>query len=165
MAKISEKFKRCVMSISFQERKKRELIHYKQKKRQLNDMKIDEIELEYINMKTEYEHRKNVLSIFLICIILSGLMDTWRRFYESVEKIIQYTVLSPEHGNKGAEVVFVIIVSLLAIFTAIVFLILIVYMRRMRQMYKKLLIIEEVIKKQRMRIGEGKRKCHKKQNY
>lgn len=58
MAKNSGKFKRYVMSYSFQGRKAREIAHYKQRIKELKSMENDEIDLEYINLTTEYEYKK-----------------------------------------------------------------------------------------------------------
>lgn len=66
MAHLSRKIKRCVMSIIYQERKKRELIRYRRDVDCLKGMEEDQLDLHYINLKSQYEHKKNVLSIFLL---------------------------------------------------------------------------------------------------
>jgi len=144
MAKISGKIRRCVMSISFQERKKRELIYYKKEVGRLQNMEADAMDLEYINLKTEYEHRKNVLSIFMLTILISVLMDVWQYFYAIVEKIIQYTASYQGNETEAMKIVFMICMMIVVFITVIIVAILILYTRRMHRIYKNLMIIAEI---------------------
>jgi len=144
MTKISDKIKHCVMSISFQERKKKALIRYRQEKDRLQNMNADEIDLEYINMKTEYEHRKNVLSIFMLSIIISVLMGAWKYFYMFIEKVIQYISSYPGSEIEIAKAAFIISVIVILVITVTIFVILIMYTKRMRRVYRYLIMVDEI---------------------
>jgi hypothetical protein len=96
MAKISEVVKRYMMTISFRVRRKRDLMRYLHKKSSFGKMKADELDLEYINLKSAYEHKKNVLSTYKVSIIVMILMGTWKYFNAFVEKILQYSLKIPQ---------------------------------------------------------------------
>jgi len=149
MAKVIEAFKRRVMSISYQERRKSELLHYKEELARLSNMEIDEINLEYRNMKSEYERKKNVLSIFAVSIIISVLMNAWRYFFEFVEKIIQYANIYQESGAEAGKTIFICSALIIVFINVIIFAILIVHIRRMNWIYRRLILIEEVRSKQK----------------
>ena len=49
-------------------------------------MKADVLDLECINLKSAYEHKKNMLSAFKISMIVMILMGNWKCFYDFAEK-------------------------------------------------------------------------------
>jgi len=144
MAGISGKIRRYIMYISFQERRKRALIRYKQEINRLQSMEVDELDLEYINMKSIYEHKKNVLSIFMLSIVISVLLNVWNYFYRFIEKIIQYTTSYQGNEIDIAKMVFILSVITVAFITIIIVVMLIIYLKRMHQTYKNVMIIEEL---------------------
>lgn len=146
MAEFIEKIKQGIMLISFQERRKRELEHYRQEKSLLQYMEKDEIDLEYINLKSEYEHKKNVLFVFMTSIVISMLMSAWDIFGGFVGKILEYVKLNQGSDVDIADVTFIICTTLLIFITAVLLLVLILYVRRIGQLYKKILMIEEIKK-------------------
>lgn len=146
MEGFSEKVKQAVMYISFQERKKRDLIRYRQEKQRILGMEDDEIDMEYINLKSEYEHKKNVLLVFFTSIVISILMSAWNIFYEYTGKIVQYIAITRDIEIKIAEVTFYLNVTFIIFITIIVFWMLAAYLKRIKQLYKKMLMIEEIKK-------------------
>lgn len=144
MADISRKIKRCVMSFSFQERKERELMRYRQEVARLKGMDDDELDLQYINLKSQYEHKKNVLSIFVLTIIISVLMDVWKYFYDFIEKIMQFVTLKQGNDIETAEVVFAITVIIIIVIIVLIFIMLVSHMRKMHQVYRNLMVVEEI---------------------
>lgn len=140
----SEKFKRYVMSFSFQERKARELAHYKQRVDELRNMETDEIDLEYINLKSEYEHKKTVLTIFMISIAIAVLMNVWKYFYIFMDKAIQYAISYEGSGSEVAKVAFAVSATVIVFMTLLIFAILIIYTRALRQVHKDLMIVSEI---------------------
>jgi len=142
----SEKLKQYVMSISFKERKAKELAHYKQRVSELKKMEIDEIDLEYINLKLEYEHKKNALTIFIIFIAIACLINVWKYSYMFMEKAIQYAILYEGSGSEVVKVAFAISLSITVFIILVIFAILIMHTRRLRQVHKNLMIVNEVRK-------------------
>lgn len=154
MAKNSGKFKRYVMSYSFQGRKAREIAHYKLKVKELKSMDNDEIDLEYINLTTEYEYKKNGLTIFIISIAIAVLMNLWKYFYMFMEKAIQYAVSNKESGVEVAKVTFLISLSVIIFMTLMIFAILINYTKELREVHKNLMIVEEIRNKRNNKTKE-----------
>lgn len=144
MLKLGEAIKRLVMSVSIQERRKKNLCHYRQEISRFQNMEKDELNLEYINMKTEYEHRKNIISIFLLSIVLSVLMDIWNFFYGFIENVVRYNAINQVSEAEIVQVVFVVFLILIVFISSIILGILNSYMKRMRYIYRSILIIEEL---------------------
>lgn len=144
MKNITEQVKRRIMAISYQERKRKELIRYRQEIKRFRNMEDDEIDLEYINLKSLYEHKKNVLSIFIVTILISALMEAWKYFYKFIERILQFATLSHGSESEMAKAVFAITVIMIMFVTIIVFSALFLHMRRMHHIYIKLITIEEI---------------------
>ncbi len=144
MENVREKIKNYIMSISLQERKKRELARYKKEIKYLEKMENDEIDLEYFDLKSQYEHKRNILSIFMLTIIVSILMSVWKYFYNFVEMFMKFVTL--DHGNdiETAKLMFIISVIITVFITALIMRILISYVEKMHQIYKKLLVVGEI---------------------
>lgn len=151
MKKIGETIIRCIMYFSFQERKKRELKEYREEKKRIGKMEVDEAELEYIDLKVEYQHIKNVLSVFLLAILISVLMDVWNIFYTFIERITQYAASFSGKEAELANVMLVVLILVIVFITLAIFMILIAHTKRMRQVYKKLMAFGEI----RNRINNG----------
>ena len=161
-AEILKKFENFVMSFSFQERKKRELEDYRQEKKRLKNMESDELELEYINVKSEYRNKKNILLVFMILTFMSILIDIWKYFNEFAVRVISMVtslksefetlidtnllILDISEIRSFVAVGVTVIVILVAFAIFVISTALIMYTKRMRQIYKELLIIEEVRK-------------------
>lgn len=141
---MGEKFKRYVMYFSYQERKARELEHYTQRVNELKQMRIDEIDLEYINLTTEYEHKKNGLTIFIISIAIACLMNVWKYFYMFMEKAIKYASLYEGDGSEIAKVALVVSLIVILFITLVIFAALIIYTRRLRRAHKEWMIVNEI---------------------
>lgn len=143
MDNLINKLKRSIMSVSFQERRKKELKKYRKEVNRLNEMDDDEIDLEYITLKAQYEHKKNILSIFMLTILISFLMNAWGRFYHLIELTMQFVT---DQGNdmKTAQVVFMLTAILIVFITVLILFLLISHTKRMHQIYKELLTVEEI---------------------
>lgn len=144
MGMFSGKVKQAVMYISFQERRKRELKRYQQEKQRILDMEDDEIDMEYIDLKSEYEHKKNVLLVFFTSIVISVLMSAWNIFYEYTGKLMQYIAVVRGVETEIAEVTFYLCTVIIVCITIIIFWILAAYLKRIKQLYKRILMIENI---------------------
>ncbi len=147
MDHLINKLKRSIMSVSFQERRKKELKKYRKEVNRLNEMDDDEIDLEYITLKAQYEHKKNILSIFMLTILISFLMNAWERFYHLIEITMQLVTSDKCKDIQTTKVVFILTVILIAFLTILVPFVLISHAKSMYQIYKKLLTVEEMRKK------------------
>ncbi len=110
----------------------------------LQEMEEDELHFEYISLKSEYEHRKSIAAISLLFILLSVFRGVWGYFFSFMEKLIQYAVSGQDNGTGTAKIVFVVCAVIAASLTVIVFGILIVHIKRMRELNRSLMVVEEV---------------------
>ena len=138
---LCEKIKRYIMSISFQERRKKKLRQYRKEFMRLQEMEDDELYFEYISLKSEYEHRKNVMTIFLLSIVIAALADAWKYFFSFIERIMQYAISAQGSETETAKVVLIVSVLIVAFITVVVFWILIAHMKRIHELNKNLMII------------------------
>lgn len=144
MAKVKEKMKDFIMSFTIQEQKKKELKEYRQEIEKLKNLTEDEIDLLYINLKSKYEHKKNILSIFLLTIVISVIMEVWKYFYGFIESFIKYTSLKQGADVETAKIVFVVM-TIMIVLIIIVFLgMLVMHTKKMKSVYKDLIMVEEI---------------------
>ena len=122
MADFGGKIKSCIMSLSYQERRKKKLETYRQELVRLQGMEEDELHFEYISLKS----------------------DVWGYFFSFMEKLIQYAVSGQDNGAGTAKIVFVVFAAIVASLTVIVFWILIAYAKRMCELNRSLMMVEEV---------------------
>ena len=100
MSKYREEFKAYVMRYSYQARRKRKLDSFNKEIKRLRAMDKDELDFEYIEFKTELDHKKNVLSLFLISIALSVLMNVWSKFFSFMHTAFQYAATSSDSSGE-----------------------------------------------------------------
>lgn len=56
---------------------------YQKEKKALEKLRVlseTELKLEYINLKSRYEHNKQILTLFLITVIMAVVSDVWSLF-------------------------------------------------------------------------------------
>lgn len=144
MANKSGWIKRYVMSFSFNERRNRELSNYKKRVLDLKNMEPDELDFEYVALKSEYGQKKSVLTIFIISIALSILMNVWKYFFIFIEKALQYAASFESGSKETVKLSFVIISFMAVLITFVILFILITYMKEIYKIQKELLIVEVV---------------------
>ncbi len=133
----------CIMQISLQERKKRKYKLLETEVQKLRRLPKQELEFEYISLKSEYEYKKNILTLFFLTIILAALADVWNFFYKFIQKTIEYTAQAG-NASKTAEVGFFIAV-IAAIFVSVVLIVsLISYMKGLYSLHRSLLLVQMV---------------------
>lgn len=144
MANNNGGFKGYVMSFSYRERRAKKLADYKRRVSELKGMERDEIDFEYVNLKSACEHKKSVLTIFIISIALAMLMNVWEKFFLFVEKTLTYAASFQDSEIEVAKISFIISVIVAVFLTVIILYVLFNYMKEIKQIQKELLIIEEV---------------------
>lgn len=144
MASKKELFQSYIMSFSYRERRKKRLEEYRKNIALLKKMPDDELEFEYITRKSEYEHKKNVLTLFMITFILAILMDIWNNFWSFMEKAFQYATVSENNGIEVFTISFALSVIIAMAVIFVIILILFTYTRELRKLRQELLIIENL---------------------
>lgn len=147
---FGEKIKGCIMAISYQERRKKKLGQYRKALVRLQEMEDDELHFEYISLKSEYEHRKNIMAIFLLSIVITALADTWKYFFSFIERIMQYAISGSGNEVNTAKVVLIFSILIVALITVVVFWILIAHTKRIYELNKNLMIVEKGRKERRI---------------
>lgn len=147
MSKTRETFKGYVMRFSYPEKRKRKLEIFNQELKNLRKMDEDELTFEYIELKTELDHKKNVLSLFIISIAIALLMNAWGKFFSFMEKVLQYVATAGDNSTEILKISFVISVLILTVITVFVLFLLFDLSRDIMIMQRKLMLIENLRKK------------------
>ena len=134
-----------IMHFSYQERKKREMESYKKELHRLKDLDKDELDLEYIDVLVEYEHRKNILTVFILTVVIAMLLGVWKILYTFVQSLIEY-VGTQAGASETAEVFFFILMVSALFITVVILIILFSHVKRMKDLYRQRLIIETLRK-------------------
>ena len=129
MKNRKENFKRYIISLSFKEKRKRELSKYRKRISEIKKMDADELDFEYISLKSKYEHKRNILTLFIISIVLAVLMNVWNSFFEFIEKVLRYTEVMAVNGEDVAKVGFIIAIISVVFITALVLFVLSCYIK------------------------------------
>ena len=142
--KIVDKIKHYILYHSYQERKKRELNRYIEEKKRIQSMEKDERDMEYINLKAEYEHRKNEVLALAVSILTALLFSVWDILGNFVNRVIQYLAMSRQADIEIAKVT-LMISGITAFFISII----IGYaldsnVKRIRILYRRILMFEEI---------------------
>lgn len=147
MSKKENGFKKYIMSFTYKEQRSRDLQQYRDRISTLRNMDNDELNFEYISIKSKYEHKKSILTLFVISIALAILMNVWKYFFDFLEKALQ--LASSYSGNKIeiAVVLFWIGLIMTAFITFVILYVIISYTRELNKLRKELLIIETIMNK------------------
>lgn len=81
MRQSENKFKNWVMSFTYQERRNKQLEIFRNQLEDYSSMDKDELNFEYFNCKAEYEHKKNILTLVIITIAVSLIMNIWEKLF------------------------------------------------------------------------------------
>lgn len=90
MRQSGTKFKNWVMSFTYQERRNKQLEIFRTKIEHYSSMDKDELNFEYFNCKAEYEHKKNILTLIIITIAVSLIMNIWEKLFSFLNMAIKY---------------------------------------------------------------------------
>ncbi len=132
-----------LLKYSYSARRKRDLIQFHDRIQELRNMDKEELDFEYINVKTEYEHQKNMFSLFVITILISILTNTWKAFLDFMRKALEYSAAQVD-SEIIAQVSFEISVIILIAIMFIVLRVLFERTKMIKTLRTKLLIIEIV---------------------
>lgn len=140
-----EKFKQAVMYFSAKEKKKRVLFCERDKYMHLKMISDLDLKLEYINVKANYEYKKNILVLFLILVILA-IIKIWRYFDSFLRQIAQFSSSYQGEALEAVKVGFIIALIVIVGITFLIIVLLVMYIKQMYCLHKELLMIEEIRK-------------------
>lgn len=138
-------FRTWLESLTLREREKNQLLHFIQEKAKLEELSDNELFYQYINVKALYEHKKSIFSFFLATILLSVLVGLWKEVYLIFMKMLEliYKNQTPEL----AEVALMIFGAVFSVVCMTLILIFVVYLRSVYHVHKRLILLEEILRK------------------
>ena len=144
MSVFLSRFKQLIMSISYQERRKKRLDEYNTRVAKLKGMQADELMFEYISRKSECMFKKGIFSLFVVAIALSAIFNLWDRFFVFIEKSIRYSLDIQTENPEVARVCFILATSIMLILTVFIIILLLLMARDVKSSEYDLMIIESV---------------------
>lgn len=142
------------MQLSFQERKRKKYKQTCEEIEKLNRLSDLEFEIEYLNLKSEYEYKKNLFAVFLVAILLAVLTNVWKGFFEFIQKIIQYTSEPIANSGEIAKIGFFIAIILAVSVTTFLIMGLLTYVKRLYYVHRQILLFE-LVKEKKNSICHG----------
>lgn len=136
-----------INNLSYNEREKRKLKQYREKILKYTAMDDDELEMNYINIRAAYEHRKNVLAAILGTLLISIIMDTWKYFFEAIHDII--VLMYARSGNEEAMAkLALMLTSIIAIAVFIILLLIVLDLfHKMKAVISERIFIENFMRR------------------
>lgn len=129
----------------YSERRKKKISEFEKHINELRSMDENELNFEYVNTKTDYDHKEVILSLFVIMIMSSILANTWKYIYVFMQKALQYSATQVE-SEMIAKVSFEISTITLISVTFIIFWALLEGSKKIKMLQRKLIMIEMVMK-------------------
>ena len=86
MTNLMKKFEKWIMSYTYSERRTKQLFMFNDELRHYSAMDKDELQFEYINCKTEYEHKA---IIFTVTVVISAVFFS-KRLFTTLNEYIMY---------------------------------------------------------------------------
>ena len=107
-------------------------------------MDKQQFDFEYIKLKTEYEHKKNVMVVFIVAVVLSVITGIWSRFFEFMQTVFTY---SSKNGQIDETMIIMsfVICAAVAVFATIIILCIIYMNGRYINDLRKCIMILDVI--------------------
>ena len=144
MWKDREKFKDYVMRVSYQARRKEKLECFNREVKKYREMDEDELDFEYMESKTEFDHKKSSLTLFIIVIALAVMMNVWNKFFSFMQMVLQYAAISEHSSTEIIKISFIISVAITMIFTLAILFLLFDLSKNIMILQKKLMMIENI---------------------
>lgn len=131
----------------YSERRKKKISEFEKHINELRSMDENELNFEYVNTKTDYDHKEVILSLFVIMIMSSILANAWKYIYVFMQKALQYSATQVE-SEMIAKVSFEIATIILITIMLIVFWVLLENAKDIKKLQRKLMMIQIVMKEQ-----------------
>ena len=80
-----------IMKQSYKEKQKRKIMHFKMEKQKLELLSNEELEFNYIELKTKCEYKSILFIFFVILILIEILMNVWYKFFNFIQNVFIYT--------------------------------------------------------------------------
>ena len=145
MGKKKEKFKQYIQKLSVKERKKKRFNSYLEKVDGLRALDDNNLNYEYINLKTRYEYKKSVLTLLTVSVGIAIIMDVWKKFFSFMEMALQYASAVGADAIGVSSVSFIISSITALSISALIIYVLLSLMKEISEIKKELMIVEMII--------------------
>lgn len=108
------------------------------------NMSPDELKFEYILLNAKYEKKKSELTLFLLTIALSVLMNVWDKFFSFMKMAIEYAGKTAGDSFEIAKISFIISSIIVIFITAVIFFMLFAFINDIHKMKINIAMIEDV---------------------
>lgn len=140
------KIKEFVLSFTYKGKKDKEFRDYMELRAQYINMDKIQLDFEYARLKSEYEHKKNVLTFFTIAIAISMIMGVWNEFFDFMKKVLTYSTVDSQVNSDVVKISFFISVTILLFTITIILYIIYLNGKQIKIMREKIILIEQIKK-------------------
>ncbi|HCJ77217.1 MAG TPA: hypothetical protein DHV88_12785 [Roseburia sp.] len=141
--------KNFLKKFTFEYKHQKALTDFKVKMQRLYNLGDDELKYVYITIQTKYEKKKDMLTLSLFVIALATIMNVWNKFFTFIKMVFEYTeTLSGNYYDVvkiSIEISFIIAASITVVVLAYV----LKTMKDIRELKKKITMIESVIEERK----------------
>lgn len=137
--------KELLFSFTYKGKKDNAFKEYMHLRNQYINMDAIQLDFEYIRLKSEYEHKKNVLTLFTIAIAISIIMGVWNKFFEFMKNVLTYATVNNQMNSDVLKISFFISVIMLLFTIAIILYIIYLNGKQIKIMRNKINLIEQIM--------------------
>lgn len=138
MIKIIDKI---LEAASYDNRRKKAVSEYKEMRDRYLMMSEEEISMEYVEITAKYEYKKMALTVVIVSIVISSIMNLWGYLYDVLLRIAVF------YGTNDAKFIEVAAVLVVMIMTIAILAALWIICNKMKTIYrlnKKRLFLEQI---------------------
>jgi|GEM_PF-3072906 len=136
--------RKCVMYYSLSEREKREFVCYEKERKLFAKLSKHELSARYVNTKARYEYKKNLSSLVLVTILVSGLINVWDIFRSFTENILQTVAVEQTYTEDIMYLGFILSLIIFAFAAILILILLVSNLKSLHFLHRSLLLMEEV---------------------
>lgn len=128
----------------YDENRRKELEKFNSQMDIYKNMPPDELKFEYILLNAKYEKKKSELTLFLLTIALSVLMNVLDKFFSFMKMAIEYAGKTAGDSVEIAKTSFIISSIIVIFITAVIFFMLFAFINDIHKMKINIAMIEDV---------------------
>lgn len=146
MADDERWLERGVAFFSLQGKRKRQFKEYQKRITIFKEMSPEELEFEYIMLKTEYANKKGVLTLFAVTVALTMLVGICNGFLGFMNNVLHYVTKLESGGMEVLKVEFAIGIIITGFMIIIILMALLFELKELKILEQDLMIVENVRK-------------------
>lgn len=128
----------------YDENRRKEFEKFNSQMNIYKNMPPDELKFEYILLNAKYEKKKSELTLFLLTIALSVLMNVWDKFFSFMKMAIEYAEKTAGDSVEIAKTSFIISSIIVIFITTVIFFMLFAFINDIHKMKINIAMIEDV---------------------